>query len=145
MCRVEWSNGNKVLDVVWRGVLAIGFLALAAPAFGADRPIVAVSRDTLTPAVIEVHAGELIRWKAPGGEHLHLRLDAHPGAHEAVVRSGEIKAVFLLPGVHTYEVSVITDGRKALTGTVIVKDAQAAVERPLRCDPVSVRAVCFEP
>ena len=145
MDRVERSNGQQVLGVRRYGVLAIGFLLLAAPTFGADQPMITVSRDALAPDVIEVHVGELIRWKAPAGEHLHLRLDAHPGAHEAVVRSGEIKAVFLLPGVHTYEVSVITDGRKALAGTVIVKEAAAAVERPLTCGPVSFREVCFEP
>lgn len=142
MDRVERSNGYRV---GWRGVLVIGFLLLAAPTFGADQPIITVSRDALAPGVIEVHVGELIRWKAPGREHLHLRLDAHPAAHEAVVRSGEIKAVFLLPGVHTYEVSLITDGRKALAGTVIVKEAQAAVERPLTCGPGNFREICFEP
>ena len=96
-------------------------------------------------SVIEVHVGELIRWQAPSGEHLHLGLDAHPGAHEAVVRSGEIRAVFLLPGVHTYKVFVITDGREALAGTVIVKEAEAAVDRPFICGPVSFKEVCFQP
>lgn len=127
------------------GVLAVGFLLLAAQTFGADQPIITVSRDALSPDVIEVHVGELIRCRAPGGEHLHLRLDAHPRAHEAAVRSGEIRVMFLLPGVHTYKVLVITDGRKALAGTVIVKEAEEAVERPLVCGPGSSREICFEP
>ncbi len=42
-------------------MLAVGFLLLAAPTFGEDQPIVTMSRDALVPAVIEVHAGELIR------------------------------------------------------------------------------------
>jgi len=145
MYKVGRSNSHGLLGVHWRGVLAVGLLLLAARTFGVDQPIITVSQDALSPGVIEVHVGESIRWKALGGEHLHLRLDAHPAAHEAVVRSGEIKAVFLLPGVHNYEVSIIRDGRKALAGTVIVKEAEAAVERPLTCGPVSFREVCFEP
>lgn len=133
------------LSARWRGLLAIGFLLLAAQTFGSDQPIITVSRDALLPGVIEVHVGDLIRWQAPGGEHLHLRLDAHPRAHEAVVRFGEIRAVFLLPGVHTYKVSVITDGRKVLAGTVVVKEAAEVVERPLVCDPGSFREICLEP
>ena len=143
MPRVEDVHGR--FRAHWRGVLAVGFLLLAAQAFAADQPIITVSREALSPAVIEVHVGELIRWRAPGGEHLHLRLDAHPRAHEAVVRSGEIRGVFLLPGVHTYKVSVITDGRKVLSGTVIVKEANKVLERPLVCGPGSFKEICFEP
>ncbi len=62
-----------------------------------------------------------------------------------IVRSGKIKAVFLLPGVHTYKVSVITDGRKALAGTVIVKGAEAVADRPRVCGTPSFTEVCFEP
>jgi hypothetical protein len=47
--------------------------------------------------------------------------------------------------VHTYEVFVITDGRKALAGTVVVKEAEAAGDRPPTCAPGSFREVCFEP
>ena len=139
------TSAHGLLGVHWRGVLAVGFLLVAGWTFGADQPIITVLRDALSPGVIEVHVGELIRWRAPGGEHLPLRLDAHPGAHEAVVRSGEIRAVFLVPGVHSYEVSVITHGQKALAGTVIVKEAEAAVERPPVCGPPSFREICFEP
>jgi hypothetical protein len=128
-----------------RGVLAVGFLLLAAQTFGSDQPVITVSRDALSPGVIEVHVGEMIRWRAPGGEHLHLRLDAHPRAHAAVVRSGEIRAVFLLPGVHTYKVSVITDGQRALSGTVIVREAAKASPRPTVCGPGSSKEICFEP
>lgn len=145
MYKVGRSNGHGLLGVHWHGVLAVGLLLLAARTFGVDQPIITVSQDALLPGVIEVHVGEVISWKALGGEHLHLRLDAHPAAHEAVVRSGEIKAVFLLPGVHNYKVSVIRDGRKVLAGTVIVKEAAAAVERLLTCGPGSLREVCFEP
>ena len=135
---------RDVLGMRWC-VVGVGLLVFAAHALGTDQPIVTVSRAALAPSVIEVHVGELIRWQAPGGEHLHLRLDAHPGAHEAVVRSGEIRAEFLLPGVHTYTVFVITDGREALAGTVIVKEAEAAVDRPFICGPVSFKEVCFQP
>ena len=135
---------RDVLGMRWC-VVGVGLFVFAAPARGIDQPIITVSRTALAPTVIEVHVGESIRWQAPGGEHLHLRLDAHPGAHEAVVRSGEIRAVFLLPGVHTYKVFVITDGRTALAGTVIVKEAEATVDRPFICGPVSFNEVCFEP
>ena len=135
---------RDVLGMRWC-VVGVGLLVCAAHARGADQPIITVSRPALVPSVIEVHVGELIRWQAPGGEHLHLRLDAHPGAHEAVVRSGEIRAMFLLPGVHTYKVFVITDGREDLAGTVIVKEAEAAVDRPFICAPVSFKEVCFGP
>lgn len=138
--------GGRSLEVraegVRRGERA---LLLAAPTFGADQPIITVSRNALSSRVVEVHVGELIRWRSSGGEHLHLRLDAHPRAHEAIVRSGEIRAVFLLTGVHTYKVAVITDGRKALTGTVVVKEAAEAVERPIVCGPGSFKEVCFDP
>jgi hypothetical protein len=47
--------------------------------------------------------------------------------------------------VHTYEVFVIKDGRKALAGTVVVKEAEAAEDRPPVCAPGSFKDVCFEP
>ena len=145
MIRVDRHDVHGRSGVNWSGVLAVGLLLLAVQTFGADQPIITVSRDALSPGVIEVHVGEMIRWHAPGGEHLHLHLDAHPQAHEAVVRSGEILAVFLLPGVHTYKVSVITDGRRALTGTVIVREAAKASPRPAVCGPGSSKEICFEP
>lgn len=122
-------------------VVGVALLMLAGHAFGADQPIITVSRESLAPRVIEVHMGELIRWQAAGGEHLHLRLDARPEAHEAVVRAGEIRAVFLVSGVHTYEVVVITDGCRALAGAVIVKEAEAAVDLPRVCGPPSFREI----
>ncbi len=139
------GNVHGLLGGHWGGVLTLGLLGLVAPAFGTDQPIITVWRDALAPHEIEVHVGELIRWRAPGGEPLQLQLDAHPRAHEAVVRAGEIRAVFLLPGVHTYEVLVVTDGRKVLTGTVIVKEAEAMRDRPLTCGPSIYKEVCFEP
>jgi len=145
MYKVERNEVHWVSPVHWGGVLAVGFLLLATRTFATDQPIITMWRDALAPHQIEVHVGELIRWHAPGGEHLHLRLDAHPQAHEAVVRSGEIRAVFVLPGVHTYEVLVITDGRKVLAGTVIVKETEAAVDLPRTCGPGSFKEVCFEP
>ena len=100
MDKVQRSGGHRVFRVHWCGLLEIGCLSLAARTFAADQPIVLVGPHALAPQRLDVHVGELIRWRAAGGEDLHLRLDAHPGAHEAVVRSGEIRAVFLLPGVH---------------------------------------------
>jgi len=145
MYKVQRSGGHWVSRLHWCGLLAVGFLFLAGRTFAADQPIIMVGPDALAPQRIEVHVGELIRWRAPGGEHLHLRLDTHPHAHEAVVRSGEIRAVFLLPGVHTYEVLLIANGRKALAGTVIVKEAEAAVDLPRACGPDSFKEICFEP
>lgn len=145
MFKVDRKGVHGQSGVHWSGALAVGLLLLAVETFGSDKPIITVSRDALSPGVIEVHVGEMIRWRAPGGEHLHLHLDAHPRAHEAVVRSGEIRAVFLLPGVHTYKVSVITDGRRALAGTVIVREPEKAPERPTVCGPGSSKEICFEP
>lgn len=144
MDKVHRSGGHWVSRAHRRGLLTVAVLFLAGRTFAADQPIIIVGPDALAPQRIEVHVGELIRWRAPGGEHLHLQLEAHPGAHEAVVRSGEIRAVFLLPGVHTYEV-VITDGRKVLAGTVVVKDAEGAVDLPLRCGSGSFKEICVEP
>ena len=98
---IKWVAFRDVLGMRWC-VVGVGLLVFAAHALGTDQPIIAVSRAALVPSVIEVHEGELVRWQAPGGEHLHLRLDAHPGAHGAVVRSGEIRTMFILPGVHTH-------------------------------------------
>ena len=145
MYSVERNDVRWVSRERWRGVLVVAFLLLAARTFATDQPIITVWRDALAPHLIEVHVGELIRWRAPGGEHLHLQLDAHPRAHEAVVRSGEIRAVFLLPGVHTYEVLLITDGRKVLAGTVVVKAAEGAIDVPRTCGPASFKEICFEP
>jgi hypothetical protein len=136
------SSQNRLRGI---NLLATAFFSLVVPAFGDDQPVIMVSPNALVPQHIEVHVGELIRWRAAGGEHLHLQLDAHPHAHEAVVRSGEIRAVFLVPGVHTYEVLVISDGRRALTGTVTVKEAQGAVDLPRTCGPGSSTEICFEP
>ena len=142
----RWRNsGRRVVRVSGIGLLAVGSVFVTGKAFGTDQPVIAVGPDALAPQTIEVHVGELIRWRAPGGEHLHLQLDAHPQAHEAVVRSGEIRAVFLLPGVHTYEMLVMTDGRKTLAGTVVVKESLGEVAIPPTCAPVSSREVCFEP
>ena len=40
---------------------------------------------------------------------------------------------------------MITDGREDLAGTVIVKEAEAAEDRPFICGPFSFKEVCFEP
>lgn len=45
-------------------LLAVGFLLLAAQTFGSVQAIITVSRDALSPDVIEVQVGELIRWQA---------------------------------------------------------------------------------
>ena len=124
----------------WKWVVSKGLLVALAVGTA-----LASSADRLAPASIEVHVGELIRWRAAAGEHLHLSLDAHPGAHQALVRSGEIRATFLLPGLHTYKVFVMTDGRKTLSGTVIVKEPETAVDLPRVCSPGSFKEICFEP
>jgi plastocyanin len=145
MWKVWPIAGSRQHRLWWINLLAVAFFSLVVPAFGDDQPVVMVRPNTLVPQHIEVHVGELIRWRAAGGEHLHLQLDAHPNAHEAVVRSGEIRAVFLVPGVHTYEVLIMSDGRRALTGTVTVKEAQGAVDLPRTCGPGSSTEICFEP
>lgn len=131
----------------WKWLVGEAFLVAlgVGTASASDWPVIESASDRLAPASIEVHVGELIRWRATPGEHLHLSLDAHPGAHETFVRSGEIRATFLLPGVHTYKVFVMTDGRRTLSGTVIVKEAEVPAGLPLTCAPGSFKEICFEP
>jgi len=136
---LEFAMGGRV-----PGMSAISGFRMTAHAFGADQPIISVSRNALTPALIEVHVGELVRWRAQVGEHLHLQLDAHAGAHEPIGRPGEIRAMFLTAGTHTYEVSV-SGGPRPLAGSVIVRESERPMERPGFCGPVSYKDICVQP
>ena len=71
MDKVQRSGGHRVFRVHWCGLLEIGCLSLAARTFAADQPIILVGPHALAPQRLDVHVGELIRWRAAEGEDLH--------------------------------------------------------------------------
>jgi plastocyanin len=85
-------------------------------AFGADRPVISVSGGGLTPDRIEVHVGEIIRWRAVSGVRIRLEFDPHRDAHEVIERDEEIRAVFTRAGEHRYIASIIGDGHRHARG-----------------------------
>lgn len=115
------------------------------PAAAVDEPVVILSHHNLAPQRIEVHVGERIRWRSAGGERLRLVLDAHPNAHEVIVRDGEISAVFVEPGEHWYTGSVVKDGERRFRGVVVVREREGPVGLPPVCGPGSSRVICVEP
>jgi hypothetical protein len=50
-----------------------------------------------------VQVGEVVRWRAQTPGSFRIEVDKHgAGAHEVIVRAGEIRGAFLKPGVHDY-------------------------------------------
>lgn len=140
--------------MLWRGRssevgigLALALLGPSSPMSAAsdDRPIVTVSRQAVTPARLDVHVGEVIRWRAPAGERLQIELDPHRGAHEVVVRSGEVYAVFRQPGEHWYTGSLVENGRQSFRGVVVVEDTGTSPPLPFTCGPESSARICIAP
>ncbi len=128
------------------GLVALGFVAAVfSEALARNGPIITISHHNLGPEKIEVHVGELVRWRAAGGHRLRLMLDAHPEAHPVIVRVAEIRAVFLEPGEHWYVGSVVTDSERGFRGVVVVRQPEVAPELPRVCGPGSSRLICIEP
>jgi len=117
----------------------------ALPMEASDDPVVTISPSDLAPHRLEVHLGERVRWRASGGQRLRLELDPHHGAHEVVIKQGEIQAVFLRAGEHWYQGSLMNDGEKAFRGVVVVREAGHPLDVPRMCGPESSDRICFMP
>lgn len=125
-------------------IIALALLGSVARAGAQDRPLVTISRDSLTPARLEIDVGDVVRWTARGGERLRIELDPHPDGHEVIERAGSIQAIFLKPGEHGYSGTLAGPGGRVMRGVVVVRDARAS-EAPATCGPESSQRVCFAP
>ena len=135
---------------VGRGILFLVALAWVGPspmrpASGDDLPIVIVSRETVTPPRLVVHVGEVIRWRSATGGRLRIQFDDHLGAHEVVIRSGEVLAVFRRPGEHWYTGSLLENEQRTFRGVVVVGDAGRPAVPPFICGPESSDRMCIAP
>jgi plastocyanin len=129
---------------MWWMFVVLSVLAGAGRAGADDAPIVRVEDGRLNPSSLSVHVGEVVHWQAPPDRSLRIELDPHPGAHEAAERAGNVRAMFLKSGEHSYVVKVLPDGRQ-LRGTVIVREPRGAWERALDCADGSSSRICFLP
>src|SRR6266540_2308432 len=97
-------SGSKAMRRTWRGKwIANGALLtalVAGPVVAEDRPVISVSRLGLSPDRIQVHVGEVVRWRAAEGVKIRLEFDPHRDAHEVIQRTGEIRAAFRRTGEH---------------------------------------------
>ena len=120
---------------------------IAGAVIAADQPVVEVSRGGLAPARIEVHVGEIIRWRTTDGIRMRIEFDPHRNAHEVIERAGEIRAVFTRSGEHWYVASIVDGGHRHARGVVMVRATES--ERPERlypgCAPESSDRICFAP
>lgn len=124
---------------------ALIVVVLAVPAWAADEPIINVSGRVATPARLEVHVGELVRWRGAGDHQVHVELDGHPHAHEAVIRTGEVRAVFLRAGEHSYRGWRVGHENEVFQGAVVVREPTAPPALPPTCSSESSERICFEP
>jgi plastocyanin len=116
-----------------------------APASAVDSHVILVEGDRLSPERIEIDNGEMVTWRAPSGQSLHLEMDAHPAGHEVIERTTEIRAIFRLPGRHGYTVTLTSSAGARLRGVVVVRPSEPP-GRPLPfCGPGSSTRICFEP
>lgn len=135
---------------MWRIVtlpaLALGLLIALAPGqpSAGNRPVITISHGRASPERIEVHAGELVRWRTAGGELLRLTLDAHAAAHEVTVRAGEVRVVFREPGEHWYSAGLALNGRGQFRGLVVVRRAEKPPRFPPVCGPDTRDVICIE-
>jgi len=142
---MDWRR--KVMH--WTVVASAGLatVLVVAGAIAADRPLIDVSGAGLAPERIEVHVGEIVRWKAKGGVRMRLEFDPHRDAHEVIERAEEIRAVFTGPGEHWYVASTVGNGSRQARGVVVVRKAEA--DRPgamfPACAPASSHRICFAP
>ena len=125
----------------------VGFLIalVGGPTFAADQPVITVSCGGLTPDRIEVHVGEIVRWRAVKGVKTRLELDPHRDAHEVIERLEEIRAVFRRPGEHWYVASIVGDGHRHARGVVVVRESNGPASIPFSCGPASSDRICIEP
>ena len=137
------STPTSRLTMFWLALSLLGVTVSAANAI--DAPVILVQADRLVPERLEVHLGEVVTWRAPGGRPLRLELDPHPSGHEVVVRTGEVRAYFRKPGEHWYKVTIVNGPGKTLRGTVSVREGQIREEQLLICGSESSGRICIEP
>lgn len=137
------STPTSRLTMFWLAISLLGVTVSAAKAI--DAPVILVQADRLVPERLEVHLGEVVTWRAPGGRPLRLELDPHPSGHEVVVRTGEVRAYFRKPGEHWYKVTIVNGPGKTLRGTVSVREGQIREEQLLICGSESSGRICIEP
>jgi plastocyanin len=110
-----------------------------------DQPVISVFRLGLSPARIQVHVGEVVRWRAVEGVQIRLEFDPHRDAHEVIQRVGEIRAVFRRTGEHWYIASIVGDGHQHARGVVVVTGAEGPASFPPICGPESSDRICVDP
>jgi len=132
-----------------RWCFLLSFATLAVGAVGGanadDRPIVAVSREAVSPERLEVHVGEVVTWRAAGGGRLRIELDKHRDAHEVIERTGQIRGVFRQVGEHSYEGQLVENGQRRFRGVVVVRPPTTVPQWPETCGPESSTRICFAP
>jgi hypothetical protein len=127
------------------GLIVFVILVLAARASGANEPIITLSHHNLVPQRIEVHVGEVVRWRTAGGGRVEIRLDSHPGEHHVARRDGEVRGVFLRPGEHRYTGVINRISRRSFAGVVVVHPAQESLTLPPVCGRGSSDMLCIAP
>lgn len=110
-----------------------------------DEPIITINGHAPVPPRLEVHVGEVVRWRTTSGERLRLEFDAHRGTHEVIVRQSEIRVVFLREGEHWYKGRIERAGTTSFRGVVAVRAAKEAVDLWPTCAPESSTRLCVAP
>lgn len=128
---------------VLRATTALLLTGIAGTAWTAERPVVVVASEEVRPARLEVHVGEIVTWRGHGDARLRLELDRHPGGHDVIERTGEVRVVFLEPGAHTYTVTAWSG--RPLRGTVVVQPDEWPWAGPRECAPGSFDRICVAP
>jgi len=133
----------------WRGKWIAGAALLTALVAGVvvaeDRPVISVSRLGLSPDRIQVHVGEVVRWRAVEGAQIRIQFDPHRDAHEVIQRAGEMRAVFRRTGEHWFIASIVGDGHPRARGVVVVHGAEGPASFPPICAPAISDRICVEP
>ena len=129
----------------WIASAALLTTLVAGPVVAEDRPVISVSRLGLSPDRIQVHVGEVVRWRAVEGVRIRLEFDPHRDAHEVIQRAGEIRAAFRRTGEHWYIASIGGDGHQHARGVVVVHGAEGPASFPPVCGPESSDRICIEP
>jgi plastocyanin len=128
----------------WLLAAIVSALIAAGPAFADDAPVVRIQDRRLHPPVLEVHVGEVVRWLPAPEETIRIELDPHPTAHEVAERAGDVRAIFLKSGEHSYVVTLLRTSEQ-LHGTVTVRPPRGAWERSLDCADGGSTRICVMP
>lgn len=126
-------------------MISLSQAAGPSPSTAGDEPIITISRDAMAPPRLEVHVGEVVRWRSASGERLRLEFDPHHGAHEVIVRRSEVRVVFLREGEHWYKGRIERDGTRVFRGVVAVRAANEPVDLVPNCGPESSTRLCVAP